>query len=149
MPNTLDQYDPVFQAAGTEWNVDPLLLKSIGGVESSGDPKAISRDKSGNPIAYGLMQITGPTQQELGVADWSDPVQSIFGAAKYMSQALDAEKTPEEALLYYHGGPDWRSRFGAESRNYVPKVTAQYQQLVKAAAQAPQQQPQATQQAQQ
>lgn len=120
------QYDPIFQAAGAEWNVDPTLLKAIAWPESRGNPKAVS--PAG---AQGLMQIMPDTQKALGVTDPLDPVQSIFGGAKYMSQALDAEKSPEEALLYYHGGPDWRApgKFGPESRGYVPLVTQRYQQL--------------------
>jgi soluble lytic murein transglycosylase-like protein len=149
MADPLAQYDPIFQAAGDEWNVDPLLLKSIAYPESHGNPKAVS--PAG---AKGLMQIMDSTAKQLGVTNVFDPVENIFAGAKYMSEALDAEKTPEEALLYYHGGPDWRApdKFGPESRNYVPLVAARYQQLLKqkaiaqptavaSATQPPQEQP--------
>lgn len=117
----LSQYDPVFQAAGTEWNVDPTLLKAVAAQESGGRTNAVSPKN-----AHGLMQITPDTQKYLGVTDPNDPVQSIYGAAKYLSEGLDKEGSPEGALLYYHGGPGWRQAYGPESRAYVPGVTAHY-----------------------
>jgi hypothetical protein len=120
----LSQYDSVFKAAGEEWNVDPTLLKAIATQESGGRTDAVS--KAG---AMGLMQIIPETQRYLGVTNPNDPVQSIYGAAKYVNEALTAEGTPERALLYYHGGPDWRNKYGPESAAYVPAVTAHYVKL--------------------
>ncbi|MES2340030.1 MAG: transglycosylase SLT domain-containing protein [Pseudomonadota bacterium] len=128
----LSQYDPVFQAAGEEWNVDPKLLKAMAAQESGGNARAQS--PAG---AQGLMQIIPSTQKALGVTDPNDPVQSIYGGAKYMSAALDAEKSPEDALRYYHGGPGWRSNYGPESKAYAPAVTAHYQRLAGAVAPVP------------
>jgi len=137
MPS-LDNLDPVFQAAGQEWNVDPLLLKAMASQESLGDRKAVS--PAG---AQGLMQIMPQTQHDLGVTDPWDPVQSIWGAAKYMSQALDTEGTTEKALLFYHGGPGWRSKFRQESADYVPAVAGRYKTLLKAQQAQQQNAPQA------
>jgi hypothetical protein len=124
----LDQYDPVFQAAGQEWNVDWRALKAIAAQESRGNARAVS--PAG---AQGLMQIVPGTQQHLGMTDPFDPVQSIYGAAKYMNEALTAERdNPQAALLYYHGGPGWRQRYGPESAGYVPGVASRYQQYAKA-----------------
>jgi hypothetical protein len=131
MPDPLAPYDPIFQAASEEWNVDPKLLKAVAGQESGGNPRAVS--KSG---AQGLMQITPSTQKYLGVTDPNDPVQSIFGAAKYLSEGLDKEGSPEGALLYYHGGPGWRQAYGRESAAYVPAVAARYKALAQAQAPA-------------
>jgi hypothetical protein len=128
----LSDYDTVFQDAGREWNVDPLLLKAVAAQESNGDPKIVS--PAG---AQGLMQIMPKTQQDLGVTNPFDPVQSIFGGAKYLSTGLDAEGSPEGALLYYHGGPGWRTSYGPESQAYVPAVTAQYKRLAKSAPAQP------------
>lgn len=130
MANQLDQYDAIFQAAGQEWNVDPMLLKAMAAQESGGRPGAVS--KAG---ALGVMQIMPETARSLGVTDPTDPVQSIYGGAKYMSQALDAEKSPEAALLYYHGGPGWRQAYGPESQGYVPAVGGRYAALSAAATQ--------------
>ena len=122
-------YDPIFDAAGAEWNVDPNLLRAMSAQESGGRTDAVSSKN-----AQGLMQIIPGTQRMLGVTDPNDPVQSIFGAAKYMDQALQAERTPEDALRYYHGGPGWRGAFGPESQGYAPGVTAHYRRF---AAQQP------------
>jgi soluble lytic murein transglycosylase-like protein len=123
----LAPFDPIFQAAGQEWNVDPLLLRAIAMQESSGNPRLVS--KAG---AQGLMQIIPSTQKTLGVADPFDPVESIWGAAKYMDEALGREKTAEDALRYYHGGPGWRQNYGPESRGYVPNVGKYYKQYIDA-----------------
>lgn len=125
-------YDQVFEDAGREWNVDPALLKAVAGQESNYNPSAVS--KAG---AQGLMQITPPTQKYLGITDPTDPVQSIFGAAKYLSEGLDKEGSPEGALLYYHGGPGWRQSYGPESKAYVPAVAARYKALAGAQTSAP------------
>ena len=130
MPDPLAPYDAIFQAAGQEWNVDPLLLRSLAAQESGGKLNAVS--KAG---AQGLMQIMPETQKYLGITDPTDPVQSIFGAAKYLSEGLDKEGTPEGALLFYHGGGGWRSSFGPESAAYVPAIAARYKALL--AAQPP------------
>jgi len=131
MADRLSAYDPIFQAAGEAWNVDPLLLRAMAMQESRGDARAVS--KAG---AQGLMQIMPDTAKGLGVEDPFDPVQSIWGAAKYMNKALDDEGSPELALLNYHGGGKWREKFGPESKAYVPAVAAHYK-----AFQAAQQQP--------
>jgi soluble lytic murein transglycosylase-like protein len=119
-PDPLAPYEHIIQAAAKEWNVDPLLLKALALQESKGNPRAVS--PAG---AQGLMQIMPGTQRDLGVTDPFDPVQSIFGAAKYLSEGLDKEGSPEGALLYYHGGPA-RNK---ESQTYVPGIAAHYQAL--------------------
>lgn len=123
---TIEDYDPVFQAAGTEWNIDPVLLKAIAMQESGGRWNAYNKDSG----AMGMMQIMPDTAKGLGMSDPYDPVQAIWGAAKYMDQALNAENgSVEQALLYYHGGPGWRDRFGKESQAYVPGIAKYYKQF--------------------
>ena len=146
MPS-LDELDPVFQAAGQEWNVDPTLLKAMATQESGGKTNAVSPKG-----AQGLMQIMPDTAKALGVTDPTDPVQSIWGAAKYMNRALDKEGSVEGALLNYHGGDGWRQAFGPESRGYVPAVASHYKTLMTAkqpdatnSQQAPLTSPQTTQ----
>ena len=127
----LDDYNPIFQAAGNEWNVDPALLKAIAQQESAGIPTAVS--KKG---AAGLMGLMPPTQADLGVTDPTDPVQSIYGGAKYLSQMLGASRTPEEALARYNAGPSTidnvlagKATLPPETQAYVPAVAAHYQQF--------------------
>ena len=117
-------YDAIINEAGLEWNVDPRLLKAVMMQESGGSPGAVS--KAG---ARGLMQIMPDTGKGLGMTDLHDPVQSIWAGAKYLAMGLDKEGTPEKALLFYHGGPDWRQKYGPESRDYVPGVQKHYAAL--------------------
>src|ERR1043165_8551703 len=52
-----------------------------------------------------------------------------------MDEALTKENgDARAALLYYHGGPNWRSAYGPESAGYVPAITAHYQALAQADA---------------
>lgn len=117
--------DPIFESAGREWNVDPNLLRAVSLTESGGNV-GTQPSKAG---AQSLMQIMPDTARTLGMTSLSDPVQAIYGAAKYLNQGLDAEGSPEGALLYYHGGPGWRQAYGPESQGYVPTVAAHYQRL--------------------
>jgi soluble lytic murein transglycosylase-like protein len=133
-PDPLALYEPIFQQAAQEWNIDPLLLKAVAMQESRGDPRAVS--KAG---AQGLMQIMPGTAKNLGATDPFDPAQSIFAGAKYLNEALDKEGNPDLALLYYHGGPDWRGKYGRESAGYVPSVAGYYKAFQ--AAQQPQPSP--------
>lgn len=126
----LKPYEHIIQGAAEEWNLDPLLLKALILQESQGIPTAVS--KAG---AQGLTQIMPGTQRGLGVTDPFDPVQSIYGGAKYLSQGLDKEGSPEGALLFYHAGPGWRGSYARdqESQTYVPGVAAYYKGLQAAA----------------
>lgn len=122
----LAPYEDIFQSAAEEWNIDPVLLKALALQESLGHWNLTS--PSG---AQGLMQIMPGTQRALGVTNPWDPVQAIFGGAKYLSEGLDKEKGPEGALLYYHGGPGWRGSYARskESQDYVPAIAGWYRRL--------------------
>jgi hypothetical protein len=90
------------------------------------DPNA--RGKSGE---IGMTQIMPDTATHLGVTNLRDPVQQIYGAAKYLNEALTAEHdNPYAALRYYNGGPGWRNTRG--DPNYPSYVGGQYQKLAKA-----------------
>lgn len=117
-------YSSIIDSAAHAWNVDPALLRAVIQQESSSNPKAVS--KAG---ARGLTGIMPDTATGLGITDLSDTEQQIYGGAKYLSEGLDKEGTPEKALLYYHGGPAWRDNYGPESAGYVPAVTAKYKAI--------------------
>ena len=125
-------YDDVIKEAAGYWNLDPAFLKSVVLQESGGKAGAVS--KKG---AKGLTGLMPDTARGIGVSDLSDPVQQIYGGAKYLNEALSAEKTPEDALRYYHGGPNWRQAYGPESAGYAPGVASHYQALRAAEKQAP------------
>ena len=125
--NLTDAYD----AAGQAWNVDPAILQSIQMTETGGLPNAPSAVSPAG--AVGLMQIMPATGAQLGVTDPNDPVQSIFGAAKYYRQLLNKYQDPTLALQAYNAGPGRVDAYLAgqapipdETAAYVPKVQAAY-----------------------
>lgn len=131
----ISDYDDVFDSAAKEWNVDPDMLRAVATQESGGDPNA--KSKAG---ASGLMQIMPGTAKDLGVTNPRDPVQSIYGGAKYLSQLLDKYGKPETALAAYNAGPQrvddalaGRGTLPAETQAYVPAVAAHYKSITAAA----------------
>jgi hypothetical protein len=123
----LNDYEPVINEAAQSWNLDPGLLKALILQESGGNPGAVS--KKG---AVGLTGLMPQTAAQIGVTNLKDPLQQIYGGAAYLSKAMDAEKNnPQAALLYYHGGPGWRTAYGPESAGYVPGVAANYAKVAK------------------
>lgn len=120
-------YSDLFEAAGKQYNVDPRLLRAVMTPESAGDPNAVSPKG-----ATGLMQLMPATAKEMGVTDPTNPQQSIFGGAKYLSQQLDKYKDPALALAAYNAGPGAVDKYGGippfpETQAYVKKVSAAYQ----------------------
>lgn len=91
-------YLSAFKKAGEKYDIDWRLLAAMGYQESKWQPDATSHQG-----AYGLMQITLPTAQELGLHDRGDPVKSIMSAAKYLSQlrAQVPERAKEPDLTYF------------------------------------------------
>jgi hypothetical protein len=114
------QLDPVFDAAGQTYNVDPRLLKAVASRESGGNAKAVSPQG-----AQGLMQLMPETAKGLNVTDPNDPAQSIWGGAQYLAQGLDKYGDPVKALMYYHGGPDERE-WGAKTQAYPALVAGAF-----------------------
>ena len=123
---------PIYQAAGAEWNVDPMLLQAVAGQESGGTANPdLARSTAG---AQGRMQLMPATAHALGVTDTSDPVQNIYGGAKYLSQQLDKYGAPELALAAYNAGPGrvdeylaGRGSLPGETVAYVPGIARRYQ----------------------
>lgn len=91
-------YLSAFKAAGEKYDIDWRLLAAMGYQESKWQPDAASHQG-----AYGLMQITLPTAQDLGLHDRGDPVKSIMSAAKYLAQLRSQvpENAKEPDLTYF------------------------------------------------
>ena len=129
-------YDAIIQDAAQSWNLDPNLIRAVMHQESGGN-----RTRNGAPItssagAMGLMQIMPKTAKGLGVEDPHDPVQAIYGGAKYLSQMLDQFGTPELAVAAYNAGPgkvqavlQGRDTFKPETVDYVPAVASHYRRF--------------------
>ena len=117
----LNAYDNLFQAAGEEYGIDPALLKAHSFVESGINVGT----RASNQGAVGIMQMLPSTARGLGVKDPYDPEQAIRGAAKYIAEGFDATGNAQDAVRYYHGGPD-RRIWGPKTNSYVDKVAAAY-----------------------
>jgi len=119
--------------------VDPLLLLSIGVVESGFDPEARS-----HADARGLYQIWPSTGRALSRSlGWEydettldDPEKNTELAAVYLDVLFATYRDPQLVLAEYNGGPmnagyfrASSSALAAETRSYVPRVLALYERL--------------------
>lgn len=106
-----------------KYGIDPALFQSLVEQESSFNPRAVS-----SAGAMGLTQLMPKTAQAMGVADPYDPVQSLNGGAKYLSQMLKEFGGDRSlALAAYNAGPGAVKRFGgippfSETQDYVRKI---------------------------
>lgn len=85
----LTRYRKAFESAAAKYQLDWRLLAAMGYQESQWDEDAVS------PTGVrGLMMLTLDTADFLNVRDREDPVQSIYGGARYFSQIL--QQLPED-----------------------------------------------------
>ena len=128
-------------------SVDPVLLLSVGIVESGFDTNARSHAN-----ARGLYQIWPSTGRMLAaMLGWEysdemlhDSYRNTELAALYLDVLMTTYNDVGMALAEYNGGPInagyYRARShraSAETRDYVPKVLEQYERLVKTLPTAP------------
>jgi hypothetical protein len=110
------------------YKVDPNLIAAVIAQESRGNQYATSKDKYGNPLAKGLMQMIDSTAADMGVTDPYDPEQSINGGTKYLSRLLKKYNgNTTLALAAYNAGPGNVDKYKgvppfAETQDYVVKV---------------------------
>ncbi|MDW0361638.1 membrane-bound lytic murein transglycosylase MltF [Halomonas venusta] len=87
----LPDYTELFKKAARDTGFDWKLLAAVGYQESHWDPNAVS------PTGVrGLMMLTNPTASEMGVADRTNPAQSIDGGARYLRSIKD--RLPESIV---------------------------------------------------
>jgi hypothetical protein len=108
--------------AAQRYGIDPNLFIALINKESGFNPSA----RSGKGAA-GLSQLMPDTAAGLGVKDRLDPVQSLDGGAKYLSQLMDQFGTPELALAAYNAGPNKVLAAGGipaipETQDYVSSI---------------------------
>lgn len=133
-----EQINRAIDTAAQKYNLEPELIRSVIYQESRFNPNATSRDKDGNPIAHGIMQMTPGTARDMGVTKIYDIDQNIDGGSKYLRAMLDRYNGDlTKALQGYNAGPSKTDKvysgaidtvsgkphvFRQETRDYVPSV---------------------------
>ncbi|WP_407276413.1 membrane-bound lytic murein transglycosylase MltF [Halothiobacillus sp. DCM-1] len=95
--NRISPYLSAFKAAGKKYQIDWRLLAAMAYQESKWQPNAESHKG-----AYGMMQITPPTAQSIGLNNPGNPTENIMAAAKYLNQLRDQvnDNAPEPDRTY-------------------------------------------------
>ena len=125
----LPQLDDLIAPVAQRHGLDPRLVAAVIMVESSGDPKAVSRKG-----AQGLMQLMPETAKTLGVVNAFDPEQNVEGGSRYLRNMLDQhEDDLSLALAAYNAGPTAVAKHGGippypETQKYVKRVLDLYEQ---------------------
>lgn len=94
--------------AGQKAGINPLVLAGLAKQESSWNPNAISRGKSGNPIAYGLTQFKPDTFKQFYPGkngNIMNPEHSLMASANYLNYLLKTQPDEIQALRAYNQGP--------------------------------------------
>ena len=123
--NTSPGYQSLILKAARKHELDPALIRAVIMVESSCNPKAVSRRG-----AKGLMQLMPGTAAELGVEDSFDPAQNINGGTRYLRKLMDRfDNDVQLALAAYNAGSRYVRKYKGvppfpATRAYVDKVMA-------------------------
>jgi hypothetical protein len=111
--------EELIQQAALAEGVPASLLQGLVRQESGGNPYAVS-----SVGAQGYGQLMPATARELGVTA-TEPIQNVYGSARYLRQQLDATGGNEHnALQAYHSGLGnvQRGRIGPVGRAYPGNV---------------------------
>ncbi len=121
-------YREIIESASKKFRVDAELIASVIAVESSFDPRAVSRRN-----ARGLMQLLPETAQRFGVTNIFDPRENIEAGTRYLKELLQRyDNNLALALAAYNAGPENVQKFGQvppfqETRTYVQRVKRDYE----------------------
>lgn len=130
-------YGTAIALAAERHEVDGLLLAAIVAVESGFTPEAVSPKG-----ATGLMQVRPAVGRAYGAEDLSDPYANVDVGSRYFRSLMkDYEGDVELTLAAYNAGPAAVARYGGvppyrETRAYVRKVLARYEEYSRRANEA-------------
>jgi soluble lytic murein transglycosylase-like protein len=117
-----EHIDSIINRVGQALGVDPNLIKAVVKAESNYNPKAVS-----HAGAQGLMQLMPKTAREMGVKDPFDPLDNIWGGARYLKSMLDRHGgNVNKALAAYNWGPGNLDRHGYGNGQNLPRETRRY-----------------------
>lgn len=125
--STITPFDPIIEKYANQYNLDPLLVRSMIATESGFNPKAVSTKG-----ARGLMQLMPATASRLGVRNVFDPEENIRGGTRHMRSLLDTfNNNLDLSLAAYNAGENLVQRVGRipnikETHDYVRSVTKKY-----------------------
>jgi soluble lytic murein transglycosylase-like protein len=117
------QYESLVDQAAERNGLDPAVLHGLIQQESGFDSSATS-----SAGASGLTQLMPGTASSLGVANPTNPSESIEGGARYLGQLMSKfGGNTEDALAAYNAGPGAVQEYGgvppySETQSYVSKV---------------------------
>ncbi|MCS7199502.1 MAG: lytic transglycosylase domain-containing protein [Caldimicrobium sp.] len=121
------KFNEIFEEVSKKFNLDPHLLRAIAKVESNFNPLAISPKG-----AMGIMQLIPSTARLVGVSNPFDPIENIYGGARYLRMLLDEFGDLKLSLAAYNAGPEAVKNYGgippySETINYVKNVLQYYE----------------------
>ena len=125
MQNLAEKYGTQILMDTIGTNVSPALVLAVIGIESGGNPEAVS-----SAGATGLMQLIPATAERFGVTDATDPAQNIKGGVAYLNFLMTTfDRDPVLVLAAYNAGEGAVAANNGvppypETRDYVPKVLA-------------------------
>jgi Rod binding domain-containing protein len=126
----LRRYDSTVRAAAKAFDLSADLIRAVIMQESAGNSEAVSPKG-----AKGLMQLIDATSRAMGVADPFDPVQNIFGGARFLSGLLrELDGDLDLALASYNAGPGTVRKYGGippfrETRDYIERINRNLEAL--------------------
>jgi len=116
--------------AAAAYRIPAELIRAVISVESAGDTSAVSRTG-----AKGLMQLMPQTAGHVYVDDPVDPAQNIQGGTRYLRELANQFNGDMMLVLAaYNAGPDAVRKYKGvppfpETRDYVRRVMAHYNEL--------------------
>lgn len=122
----------LIESVSLRHGIDPALVHAVVAAESNYRPSARS-----HVGARGLMQVMPATARELGVTSARrlfDPQENLEAGVKYLKSLLERfDGDLPTAIAAYNAGPGAVARYAGippypETRNYVRKVLANFQQ---------------------